>query len=35
MNFETNFEYDEWYEEKRQEQMLKQFGEDKEVVEDE
>jgi len=29
--FETDFEYDEWYEKKRQEQMLEQFGDRKEV----
>jgi len=24
--FDTDFEYDEWYEKKREEQMLEQFG---------
>ena len=27
MKFDTDFEYDEWFEMKREEQMLEQFGE--------
>ncbi len=27
-HFDTDFEYDEWYEKQRGEQILKQFGED-------
>ena len=34
LKFNTDFEYDEWYEKKREEQMLEQFGEKKEEVKD-